>query len=378
MRKLCLSAVFVLAIALAAAPLLAENVVYPQDFPPKVLQSGGGLTNVVAPSDSGSGKSPSLSGNIVTFNSGTVNFVIGAVNANDMDVVEGNQVFIKGGTVDKAVWGAYCESCNVVGNSVTVSGGSGMNEDVMGGYSNNGGAMNNSVTVTGGSINMPVYGGLAGGHATGNTVTISGGTLMVGVAGGSSDSGGDATGNTVIINGAPTFVAGYEIYGGTSWGGGDEFHGNTLEFGTSIPITVEIVANFEHYEFSIPASVGNGGTVLTVTDPVDLSGTTLDITGTGKVKNGNTITLISNVIGTPNTIHGAPYVPDADIVTSSGTWRFSIAGGALTATAVSVPSSGGGGGGGCNVSGDNYGGVSGALFCLLALAALGVYRRVRA
>ena len=371
MRKLCLSAVFVLALALAAAPVLAENVIYPDDFPPNVLQAGGGYTLVVAPSNSDTGKSPSLSGNIITFNSGTVNYVFGAVNANpgDTDIVEGNQVFIKGGTVDKAVWGGLGEDCVVTGNSVTVSGGSGMNEEVIGGYSNNNRAINNSVTVTGGTINMPVYGGLAGGHATGNTVTISGGTLMVGVAGGSSVvGGGNATGNTVIINGAPTFVAGYEIYGGVTVGG-DEISGNTLKLGTSIPITVKKVANFEHYEFSIPASVGNGGTVLTVTDPVDLSGTTLDITGTGKVKNGYTITLISNVTGAaPSTIL------DADIVTSSGTWRFSIAGGALTATAVSVPSSGGGGGG-CNVSGGDDVSV---LFCILALAALGVYRRVRA
>jgi hypothetical protein len=218
-------------------------------------------------------------------------------------------------------------------------------------------------------VSFAVYGGFCdgNGNATGNTVNISGGLLNVGVAGGASDLG-IATGNTVAISGNPSFAAGYVIYGGTTMGG-NKFSGNTLKL--SISITVKEVANFENYELRIPSSVVNGGTVITVTDPVNLASTNFDITGIGAgsgLRPGHTITLISNVAGVPSKINGTLYVPDTDIVTSHGTWKFSTAAGALTATAVSLPSvGGGGGGGGCDA------GFS--LFGLLVVAVLWCSRR---
>jgi hypothetical protein len=245
-----------------------------------------------------------------------------------------------------------------------------MNDGLAGGYTQNGNAMSNTVTITGGSMSW-FFGGYCdgSGNAIGNTVNISGGSLNMAVAGGSSGTG-NATGNTVAISGNPAFAAGYRIYGGITFVG-DQFSGNTLKLGISI--TVSEVVNFENYEFRIPSSVGNGGTVIIVTIPVDLAGTNLDITGIGAgsgLRAGHTITLISNVVGVPNTINGTLYIPDTNIVTSRGTWKFSIAAGALTATAVSLPSGGGsgGGGGGC----DAFGG-----FGIIMLAAFWGVRHCR-
>ena len=390
MKKFCLYVVFVLICALMTAPALAgEIVIYPDEFPPKTLQSVDfySLTDVVAPSNTEpTDKSPSLTGNNVTINSGLVKNVAGAVNliSGDTDPIISNEVFIKGDTVNYEVWGGIGYDCDVVGNIVTVSDGTvsyvyggtsisanstgnivivsdGFVNWIEGGRGDFGSSSGNKVTITGGTI-----GGVVGGfsignptpgtpsNSTGNEVTITGGSVSGNVEGGRIHYG-DAINNTVNISGNPAFHVNTIIRGGISTDGRDGFTGNTLNLTTSV--SVWEVENFENYEFVIPASVGNGDALITVTaNPTNISGTSMDIKGIAAgstLANGNTITLISNVTGAPDNINGVPYAPDTDIVTSRGIWRFSTSTGALTATVVSLtgPVPKKGGGGGCNAFG---------------------------
>ncbi|MDR2173238.1 MAG: hypothetical protein LBE32_03405 [Burkholderiales bacterium] len=250
-----------------SAPVLAqETFAYPDDFPPRTLQSidTGGLTWSDALTTSvdtvnGAHKSTFVTGNTVTLNSGTVRYVYGAVNYGDTDGVSGNSVVINGGTVDILVTGADHDPDN--GNTS---------------------ATNNSVEINGGTV-RDVYGGIAKVNGSGdtlasnNTVAIMGGTasgeVCGGYAGGSSGHQAEASNNTVRIGpGLPTTVFGSNVTlsgGRTSGGDIGVSTGNTLQI-ESAGLSVQHLGHFQRFEFTLPAGLVNGGRVLTVTATVNI------------------------------------------------------------------------------------------------------------
>ena len=287
-----------------SAPALAQT--YPDDGSAlqtihdpygNVLSIAGSLAPAGNAGTSGSGgRSTSLTGNLVTLNSGTVHDVSGALNFHDAGVtLSGNQVVIHGGTVGttgtETSAGAFSwlkdSDTTVTGNKVTVTGGT-INAYLNGGVarsdvSGNPAATNNSVDIQGGTFQNHgtngVYGGDAhsysGGNAlaSGNTVNISAGTLGLSVYGGYaySDSGtATATGNAVNIGaGLPATAfnsANVWLYGGytDALPGKATSTGNTLQI-ASAGLAVAGLDDFQVFDFILPAGLANNGTVLTVT-----------------------------------------------------------------------------------------------------------------
>ena len=240
-----------------------------------------------SPSDPTSLPNPA-NNNTVKINSGaTVNgyYVIGGESNNpygDTTPVTGNSVIISGGAVTGDIIGGLASNgVTVTGNSVTISGGT-VTGNVIGGHTDDG------------SGNNPT--------ATGNSVTITGGTVNAWIIGGRAWGLGDAamaTGNTVTISGSPD-LSSSELFGGDTGGSGagpnDDFRtGNTLNLHSSI--TVASAQNFENWNFYLPSTMANGGTMLTVTNTADL-GTNAKVNvgidgASSPLKVGDTVTLIN-------------------------------------------------------------------------------------
>lgn len=242
----------------------------------------------------GTATAASVTGNSVIVSDGSMDSVYGGFGTNVSTFygasfgtvsVMGNSLIVSGGTIDNAVGGASSGSGTATENSVIVSGGS-VNE-IKGGQADAGGltgdvvAAENSVIVSGGYVSGNIYGGYATGTtgtaaSTGNTVIISGGTINGDVFGGyaaSTKGTAIATGNTVIISGNIK-LSDVAISGGATGAGrtralpgaADTFSGNTLNIWNYTGGTVKSLANFEHYDFIIPAD--QQGAVLTVIDPI--------------------------------------------------------------------------------------------------------------
>jgi len=259
---LCTACLFALRLA---TPVTGETVTYP--IPDGTLQSVDGHLNCLAPFNSNSGKSDSLSGNSVTvLSSGNVpGSVYGAINiSGDRDVVSNNQVFIYGTT--SHVHGGRANVATVTGNSVEISGAAAVVQgEVSGGMSHDGIATLNSVGISGGTVNYHVYGGRTySGNATRNSVDISGGT--VGTAGwgiyggyvGSSTDAGIAEENNVTISGATTVVKS-DVHGGSSSGGAALHNTVTINGGTMERSVSGGWSNFGNVAGN--SVVVNGGTV---------------------------------------------------------------------------------------------------------------------
>jgi len=246
-----------------------------------------------------------VSGNSVTISGGNVASqssacVYGGKSTN-AGTVSGNSVTISGGILNCEVYGGYSHSGTATGNIVTITGGE-LKCSVQGGYAN-GEATNNSVTISGGTVKS-VYGGQSvKDKANNNTVTITGGTVTGSVYGGLLNSSGSgscaATNNTIIVYGNPSLS---ELWGG---GGGqnspDVRSGNTLEVHTS-GLTLKKIANFENYNFFLPATVKSGDTILTITDTTetDISNSTVAVAvegSSGCLYHGDKVTLISASAG---------------------------------------------------------------------------------
>jgi hypothetical protein len=295
------SVVLALGISLTAPVLAQETVVHPPD--PL-------LFGVFGPSCSYIGylcKSNSLSGNSVTFNSGAVEWVYGATNHVDSEIVTNNQVFINGGAAGGVSAGTHYSgrndknySTSATGNSVTISGGTVYGGDIDGGFawsravatasSNNvtvnGGTMGAGSWITGGyalasttaiaSNNSVIISGKArwmsavsGGYAiasttaiaSNNSVTISNDVMESGwVCGGRTGSEGTTTtsDNSVTIRSASPFNI-----RGLCGGEGKISTGNTLNL-HSIG-TVGDISAFQDLNFYLPTTLVAGGTMLTVT-----------------------------------------------------------------------------------------------------------------
>jgi hypothetical protein len=349
-----------------SAPVLAqENIAHPGTATQSIDYYNGTWTDVLTTSVGTVGgfhKSNFVTGNTVTLNSGTVNYVLGAVNFGDTAPLSGNSAVINGGTVNIAVLGA--EHALENGNTS---------------------ATNNSVEVNGG-----IVAGAAGGEAVsfvsgdalanGNTVDITDGTIAVSVYGGYaySESGqAGASNNTVRIGpGLPATVFGsfVELYGGyaDTDTGTIVSTGNTLQI-ESAGLSVYSLAFFQRFEFTLPAGLANGGSVLAVTNWPDL-GTNAVMTVSAApgftVSPGDMYTLIDCTAAScllngtvaaasqSGTIGGYPYT----LAVESDTVVLRILQPVQSRAATSVPVAGGG--------------VLAALGLLLAgLAAVGLRRR---
>lgn len=241
----------------------------------------------------------------------------------------GNSVTMTGGTVEKNLLGGISESADVTDNTVVISGGSfGSNNFIVGAAAgNSGNSLRNSVTVTGGSM-YTVNGGEAWGtgNVTDNRVVVSGAAEVAYIQGGYASNTGDATGNSVVLDGglvSQNVFGGYSaagsannntvtlgrnarlatissVYGG--WGGGGTSTGNTLNV-NAFQGTLNEVNLFQNYNFFLPASLQNTGTVLVTNNQTFLIGTKVAITGIEggtRLTPGDTVTLISSTQGTPD------------------------------------------------------------------------------
>ncbi len=235
-----------------------------------------------------------------------------------------NTVYVKvGSEVGYNLYGGYTETdsgaATASDNTVEITGtAKGL---VYGGYayssSGTATASDNIVKISSGRVEgTRVYGGYAqntaaaAATASGNTIEISGTTTLANSAriyGGyveTSGGVGTATNNTVTIAGTLTGT-GFQIYGGQAGGSPstkDVFTGNTLNLKTA-GLSVHTIANFEKLNFYLPASVVDGGTVLTVSTQASLTsngtpgGTSSTINvgidgGSSTLQVGNTVTLI--------------------------------------------------------------------------------------
>jgi hypothetical protein len=143
-------------------------------------------------------------------------------------------------------------------------------------------ALNNRVEINGGTV-----GNAAGGQtvsevsgdalANGNTVIITGGTIGGAVYGGIAYSGSgqaEASNNTVRIGpGLPATV--FDSNEGLVGGHADTNTGTTVSTGNtlqieSVGLSVDGLAFFQRFEFTLPATLTNNGTVLTSTDWTEL------------------------------------------------------------------------------------------------------------
>lgn len=247
-------------------------------------------------------------GNTVAMSGGAVRQDVSGGYSDESDAAD-NAVTISGGFVGKSVVGGYCDTFSASGNTVTISGGS-VGSNVLGGSSRKGNAKSNAVIINGGFVGEAVYGGHSDGcgSASGNTVTISGNPSLTkiniygGFNVGKSHDGDDISGNTVTISGNPN-LAESNIYGGFHENGDEgALTGNILNF-KSLGISAGSVSNFEYYNFYLPESTVPGAVMLSVTEQVDLKGTTAEIflQGGTKLRKGDKVTLI----------HSAECVSDA-------------------------------------------------------------------
>lgn len=246
-------------------------------------------------------------GNTVAISGGAVRRDVSGGYSDESDAKD-NAVTISGGFIGANVVGGGCGNYDALGNTVTVSGGS-VGSNVLGGSSRKGNAKGNAVIISGGFVGEAVYGGHSGGcaSASGNTVTVSGNPSLAkiniygGFNAGKSHDGDDVTGNTVTISGNPNLTE-TNIYGGFHENGDEgAFTGNVLNLKSS-GISAGSVGNFEYYNFYLPESVAPGAVMLSVTEQVDLKGTTAEILlqDHPNLRKGDKAALINSAAGVSN------------------------------------------------------------------------------
>lgn len=244
------------------------------------------------------------SGNYVEMTGGTARDIYAGRSING--TVSGNSAKLSGGTV-ASVWGAYTEGGDARGNAVLLDGTTGTG-NIVGGQSTRGTAADNVVQLKSGAV-AEVYGGHGGTAATDNRVEMTGGTVHDVVVGGMSMGGGDASGNSVLISGgkvggvAGSYVAGGAVDAGSAINntvtlsrdgrtrsgnmpdlsgaaiyGGYDMHGTAADVFTGNTLNVlefqgkaRTVANFEQYNFFLPAHIANGSVVMQLSEATDIS-----------------------------------------------------------------------------------------------------------
>ncbi|MCM0758844.1 autotransporter outer membrane beta-barrel domain-containing protein [Sporomusa sphaeroides DSM 2875] len=284
--------------------------------------------------DGGLSISGNSENNVVTVSGGSVTNVYGgsSVSAD----ATGNRAVISGDAQVQWVIGGRAGG-TAGSNNVLVAGAAQVAGNVYGGHSDSGGdAIVNRVVIAGGTVGGEVYGGSSSnGSATGNSVLLTGGMVNGRIYGGFSDTG-SANDNTVTIDRYAQLATTSSIYGGwTNPSFSGTSAGNTLNV-NGFRGTLYDVNKFQNYNFFLPASLRNGGTVLTVTSQTNLSGTHVVITGMESgtlLAPGNTVTLISSTQNAPDSYSATNVRSGISLI-----YDFSIeaAGTALTATVKSA------------------------------------------
>lgn len=240
--------------------------------------------------------------------------------ANNNTVTIGGTVGTGGGIYGGNANSGFSGTATASGNVVTINNSAIVGSQVAGGAASAGSsglatASNNSVIINSGAVNGNVIGGMAyspNARAINNTVTVKGGTF----------------GATSVLRGGD-----FGIYSG------DAVTGNTLNLHSTI--SVAGAENFENLNFYLPASISNGGTMLTTTAAADLTGVTVNVSfdsAAPSLAAGDVITLIDGVTGT---------FAAKSVTVGSLTLDLSVSGGKLIATvpggttyAVTVSSTG--------------------------------------
>ena len=228
---------------------------------------GGLINNPGTPGWSGTGN---VYGNTATVLGGTLgsagytDTVVGGATAGSGSVYD-NTAIVSGGSIFNHVFGGYSNSGDAHGNSALVGGTASVGGNVYGGASLDTGAVyGNSVFLDGdASVAGNVYGGYSEqSDAYGNSVFLDGNASVTGdVYGGASLGAGSATDNTVTVYSGAN-IANSHLYGGSNDGSGaDVFTGNTLNF-EGFTGDVAGISNFQTINVLVPASVQNGGTVV--------------------------------------------------------------------------------------------------------------------
>ncbi|MGL4667252.1 MAG: autotransporter domain-containing protein [Saezia sp.] len=254
-----------------------------------------------------------VTGNSVTLNDNAEVFGRVSGGFSESGAVTGNSVILNDNTIvysagiSSQVYGGYSGLGDVTGNSVTLNNNTTlMQAAAFGGFSGEGDVIGNTVTLNSNVSVGAAFGGWSYfGNVTGNSLLIQdsasfggftgfmGSEIPIGAVAGGVSMFGNATHNTVTIKGTPNFERYEEYFDGYTfilYGGylGDNylvadpsqdlFTGNTLNLHT--PITVSDVRNFEFYNFYLPASVGNGDTLLNLTSDNLLSEVVTNLNGT--------------------------------------------------------------------------------------------------
>ncbi len=292
----------------------------------------------VSPGAGGNSPDMSPAGNTVNNNGwGSSSIVTGGQFINSADIVSENSVNITGTASFESVRGGRSESGDASLNQVTIVDGS--VKEMLGGFSDSGNSINNTVTIHGGTfggsfLSYAAAGGYSSsGNSNGNTVIINGGTFNGYVFGGRTDTGATANGNTLIINGGRFYDY---VFAGNAATSGNEASGNTVTIsgtpdltgaylaggfavgGTSANNTLNLHSNgitlgsigyFQNLNFYVPASLSNGGTMLSVTGyEANITGATVNVGidgGSSPLSAGDTVVLIDassatrGLVGTP-------------------------------------------------------------------------------
>ena len=262
----------------------------------------GGASNIA--SGSSKNNTVKISSGVTISNSGDGGNIYGG---SSRGTVTGNTVEIgNGATISSSfsgghIYGGYAlfSSGDVTKNTVTVDNAT-VKNSIYGGYSDKASMVrDNRVFIKGGNSGF-IFGGysLGGGETGNNTVIIDGVTVYDNIYGGYSGQDGDSTGNSVIVKGnsdiSRSILTGGYVDRGTS-------SGNTLQYWSS-GLSAKNISRFQNLQFIIPGTVGNGDTLLTLTDgnQTDISGSTISVAmaaGPTSLHAGNTITLLKNDAG---------------------------------------------------------------------------------
>ncbi len=197
------------------------------------------------------------------------------------------------------VYGGHSVSGNADHNTVTIDNGTFLSNSsgtsVVGGYAVAQSANSNTIIIHGGDFHKTVAGGFGGVLSTAtndNTLIINGGIFHNIVSGGYSLGGNaEANNNTVTISGTPNLTEAY-LNGGISSSG--RSYGNTLNL-HSAGLTVAALGYFQNLNFFLPASLSNGGTMLTVTGEAEITEAEVNVGIAGAaslLQTGDSIVLI--------------------------------------------------------------------------------------
>ena len=259
-------------------------------------------------------------GNTLIISGGTVRKLARGGGSNG-GPARGNTLHMSAGELDGSAYGGSSLMEGASGNVLTLSGGT-VRHAVVGGSSSYGEANGNRVYMGGGSA-ASVLGGSAGqGDAKGNRVQVLGGEVHWDIVGGETATGQLATHNTVDIGPKARLAPGVAVFGGLKTEGGEGNTGSATagnqRTGNVLNLlgwqgTLRRIDNFQYWTMELPERIQAGGSVLTLTEALDMRGASLRLVGGGMktaLRKGDRIVLVR-----------CPSLQTAGITLPSGTLR---------------------------------------------------------